>query len=65
MPVLPGDSQLARVHAAPPNPAEPEMLVEVLDSFDNLGPIVDFVVVDLDRQGQGQVWLGFRCSLDR
>ena len=50
-----GDSQLVRVHATPPNPAEPEVLVEVLDNFDNLGPIVDFVVVDLDRQGQGQV----------
>jgi hypothetical protein len=29
--------------------------VEVLETFPNLGPIVDFCVVDLDRQGQGQV----------
>jgi DNA damage-binding protein 1 len=29
--------------------------VEVLESFTSLGPIVDFVVVDLDRHGQGQV----------
>ena len=29
--------------------------VEVLESFVNLGPIVDFCVVDIERQGQGQV----------
>lgn len=29
--------------------------VEVLESYVNLGPIVDFCVVDLERQGQGQV----------
>jgi len=29
--------------------------VEVLESFVNLGPIVDLCVVDLERQGQGQV----------
>jgi DNA damage-binding protein 1 len=29
--------------------------VEVLDRYVNLGPIVDFCVVDLERQGQGQV----------
>lgn len=29
--------------------------VEVLERFVNLGPIVDFCVVDLERQGQGQV----------
>ena len=50
-----GDSQLVRVHATPPDPGQPDVLVEVLDTFDSLGPIVDFVVVDLDRQGQGQV----------
>jgi DNA damage-binding protein 1 len=26
-----------------------------LDSYPNLGPIADFAVMDLDRQGQGQV----------
>ena len=29
--------------------------VSVVDSFTNLGPIVDMVVVDLERQGQGQL----------
>jgi DNA damage-binding protein 1 len=29
--------------------------VEIVQTFTNLGPIVDFCVVDLDRQGQGQV----------
>ena len=34
-------------------PASPD--VAVLETFPNLGPIVDFEVVDLERQGQGQV----------
>ena len=34
---------------------QPTNFVEVLDTFTNLGPIVDMCVVDLDRQGQGQV----------
>lgn len=29
--------------------------LEILESFTNLGPIQDFCVVDLERQGQGQV----------
>ncbi len=29
--------------------------MEVLETMTNLGPIVDFVLVDLERQGQGQV----------
>lgn len=29
--------------------------VQVMDSFTNLGPIIDMAVVDLERQGQGQV----------
>jgi len=29
--------------------------VHVMETFTNLGPIVDMVVVDLERQGQGQV----------
>ncbi|PNH01550.1 DNA damage-binding protein 1a, partial [Tetrabaena socialis] len=37
--------------------SEPPRYVEVVDSFANLGPIVDFVVMDLERQGQGQVRL--------
>jgi len=31
--------------------------ISVLDTYTNLGPIVDMCVVDLDRQGQGQVEL--------
>lgn len=27
----------------------------MLDTFMNLGPIVDMCVIDLERQGQGQV----------
>ena len=30
-------------------------VLQVLESYTNLGPIVDFVVMDLERQGQGQV----------
>lgn len=29
--------------------------VGVMETFTNLGPIVDMCVVDLERQGQGQV----------
>ena len=61
-----GDSQLVRLHAhpigagaastAPALGSVPDSgYVEVLESFTNLGPIVDFVVVDLERHGQGQV----------
>lgn len=34
---------------------EPHAL-QLLEAYPNLGPIVDFCVVDLDRQGQGQVY---------
>lgn len=44
-----------RLHSTPPDPAQPDSFVEVIDSQANLGPIVDFAVVDLERQGQGQV----------
>uniref|UniRef100_A0A7S3QK85 DNA damage-binding protein 1 n=1 Tax=Dunaliella tertiolecta TaxID=3047 RepID=A0A7S3QK85_DUNTE len=50
-----GDSQLVRLHAQPPTPADPNNYVELLETYTNLGPIIDFCVVDLDRQGQGQV----------
>eukprot|EP00906_Rhabdomonas_costata_P037101 RCo052151 len=46
------DSQLLRL--THPDTGGPPT-VEPVDSFTNLGPIVDFVVVDLDRQGQGQI----------
>ena len=47
-----GDSQLIRLRPAPDAAGS---FVEVLQSFPGLGPIVDFAVVDLERQGQGQV----------
>lgn len=47
-----GDSQLIKLHLQPDNRGQ---YVEVLQRFVNLGPIVDFCVVDLERQGQGQV----------
>lgn len=50
-----GDSQLIRLHPEAVSPNQPSNFVEVLDTFTNLGPIVDFSVIDLDRQGQGQV----------
>ena len=34
---------------------ETGMYFDVLDSYTNLGPIVDFCIVDSDKQGQGQV----------
>ena len=39
---------------AEPNIALPGSFVEVLETITGLGPIVNFCVVDLDRQGQGQ-----------
>eukprot|EP01018_Ginkgo_biloba_P031082 Gb_27300 [translate_table: standard] len=47
-----GDSQLIKLHLQPDAKGS---YVEVLERFVNLGPIVDFCVVDLERQGQGQV----------
>ncbi|XP_048228697.1 DNA damage-binding protein 1a isoform X2 [Ricinus communis] len=47
-----GDSQLVKLNLQPDAKGS---YVEVLESYVNLGPIVDFCVVDLERQGQGQV----------
>jgi len=47
-----GNSQLVRLQAAPD---ESGSHVELLESYPGLGPIVDFAVVDLERQGQCQV----------
>ncbi|TKY44495.1 DNA damage-binding protein 1 [Spatholobus suberectus] len=47
-----GDSQLIKLNK-PPDARGSYM--KVLESYINLGPIVDFCVVDLERQGQGQV----------
>ena len=37
------------------NPDEQGSYVQVMETFTNLGPIVDMCVVDLERQGQGQL----------
>ncbi|KAK9843115.1 hypothetical protein WJX74_007214 [Apatococcus lobatus] len=51
-----GDSQLIRLHAQPVDTSQqPPSHVEVLETHMSLGPIVDFCVVDVERQGQGQV----------
>ncbi|KAI7751098.1 LOW QUALITY PROTEIN: hypothetical protein M8C21_020503 [Ambrosia artemisiifolia] len=47
-----GDSQLIKLNLQPDTKGS---YVEVLERYVNLGPIVDFCVVDLERQGQGQV----------
>ncbi|KAF6200141.1 hypothetical protein GE061_006442 [Apolygus lucorum] len=48
-----GDSQLVKLNKGP-NP-ETGSYVTVMETFTNLAPIVDMVVVDIERQGQGQV----------
>ncbi|XP_071476122.1 DNA damage-binding protein 1-like [Diadema antillarum] len=47
-----GDSQLVRLNT---EPDENGSFVAVMETITNLGPIVDMAVVDLDRQGQGQL----------
>lgn len=44
-----GDSQLIKLNSSKD---EVDSLIQVQESFANMGPITDFVVVDLDRQGQ-------------
>jgi len=47
-----GDSQLVRLNTEQDSTGS---YVTVVDTFTNLGPILDMVVVDLERQGQGQL----------
>lgn len=47
-----GDSQLVKLNAMPD---DNNSYVTVMESFTNLAPIVDMTIVDLDRQGQGQL----------
>ncbi|KAI3495498.1 hypothetical protein L1887_37839 [Cichorium endivia] len=47
-----GDSQLVKLNLQPDTKGS---YVEVLERYVNLGPIDDFCVVDLERDGQGQV----------
>uniref|UniRef100_A0A069DXU2 Putative splicing factor 3b subunit 3 n=1 Tax=Panstrongylus megistus TaxID=65343 RepID=A0A069DXU2_9HEMI len=48
-----GDSQLVKLNKGM-NP-ETGSYVTIMETFTNLAPIVDMVVVDLERQGQGQL----------
>lgn len=47
-----GDSQLIKLNV---NRDETGSFITVLESYTNLGPIIDMCVVDLEKQGQGQV----------
>lgn len=47
-----GDSQLVQLNTKPDDNGS---YVMVMESFTNLAPIVDMCVVDLERQGQGQL----------
>lgn len=47
-----GDSQLIKLNS---KRDETGSYIEILDSYVNIGPIIDFCVMDLDRQGQGQI----------
>ena len=48
-----GDSRLVRLHSTK-DPTSKSFL-STMQTFPNLGPIVDMAVVDLERQGQGQL----------
>lgn len=52
-----GDSQLIRLETTLVSGEGDSMssYITVLDTYTNLGPIVDMCVVDLERQGQGQL----------
>ncbi|KAF0042889.1 hypothetical protein F2P81_004226 [Scophthalmus maximus] len=47
-----GDSQLVKLNV---DSNDQGSFVAVMETFTNLGPIVDMCVVDLERQGQGQL----------
>lgn len=47
-----GDSQLIKLNTEADASGQ---YVVIMQTFNNLGPIVDMVVVDLERQGQGQL----------
>ena len=49
-----GDSQLVRLNTEQDAAGSYVTIVDI-DTFTNLGPILDMVVVDLERQGQGQL----------
>lgn len=47
-----GDSQLVKLNKVAD---ESGSYVSIMETFTNLGPIIDMIVVDLERQGQGQL----------
>ncbi|GIY45148.1 hypothetical protein CEXT_80492 [Caerostris extrusa] len=47
-----GDSQLIKLNV---NANENGSFTEIMETFTNLGPVIDMCVVDLERQGQGQL----------
>lgn len=53
VPAAGGSSEAAAAAAASAD--DGPNYVEVIDSWPSLAPILDFAVVDLERQGQGQV----------
>lgn len=50
-----GDNQLVRLLKSPAREDSPWDYVQVIDTYPNLGPIVDMCTVDMDRQGQCQI----------
>ncbi|CAM9125233.1 unnamed protein product [Choristocarpus tenellus] len=56
-----GDSQLIKLS---PEKNSDGNYIDILDTYDNLGPIMDMCVVDLDRQGQGQAVTCSGCNKD-
>lgn len=52
-----GDSQLIRLETTPVGGEgdSATSYISILDTYTNLGPIVDMCIVDLERQGQGQL----------
>ncbi|CAM9095121.1 unnamed protein product [Ectocarpus sp. 4 AP-2014] len=56
-----GDSQLIKLN---PEKDAQGTYIQVLETYDNLGPILDMCVADLDRQGQGQAVTCSGCSKD-
>jgi DNA damage-binding protein 1 len=47
-----GDSQLIKLNTKPVNK---NSYLSIMETFTNLAPITDMVVVDLEKQGQGQL----------
>lgn len=50
-----GDSQLVHIQPSDDDDDETTDILKVIDEFPNLGPINDFCVADLDKQGQIQL----------